>query len=75
MEIWVFFPDLPLVISATIRKAEFQTGFQSPCISRIILILEHHSDVFIYTYYLANVIIFNKQYFQIKITNNLQCVV
>ena len=35
--------------------------------------LVRHCAVFIYTYYLANVIIFNKQYFQIKI-NNLQCV-
>ena len=34
--------------------------------------LAHHCAVFTYTYYLANVILFNKKYFQIKITNNLQ---
>ena len=33
--------------------------------------LARHCAVFTYTYYLVNVILLNKQYFQIKITNNL----
>ena len=36
------------------------------------MVLARHCAVFTYTYNLVNVILFNKHYFQIKITNNLQ---